>query len=181
MMDDRFLTLLDRLKKYMLAQVDNVLAAGHEVIMFGDDWGVQNGPIMALEQFREVFVPHYRGLFAAVKKAGRRIFFHSCGSLGPILDELICLGIDGLWHQVNRYDEAELADKCKANGVTVFIHPDRQRLVPMGTPVEIRQAVKRYADRYHRLGGGGIFYVEIENDAPFSNVKALIEAIEEFR
>ncbi len=33
----------------------------------------------------------------------------------------------------------------------------------------------------HRLGGGGIFYVEIENDAPFGNVEALLTAIDEYR
>jgi len=33
----------------------------------------------------------------------------------------------------------------------------------------------------HAIGGGGIFYVEIENDAPWENVKTLIEAIHEYR
>jgi hypothetical protein len=29
-----------------------------------------------------------------------------------------------------------------------------------------------------RLGGGVIFYVEIENDAPWANVEALVESID---
>jgi len=31
------------------------------------------------------------------------------------------------------------------------------------------------------MGGGGIFYVEIEDDAPFENVLALFEAIDQYR
>ena len=41
------------------------------------------------------------------------------------------------------------------------------------------KSVARYADRYRQ--GGGIFYVEIENDAPWENVRALIEAVHELR
>ena len=41
--------------------------------------------------------------------------------------------------------------------------------------------IQKYADRYHKLGGGGIFYVEIENDAPFENVRALIESMDRYR
>jgi hypothetical protein len=65
--------------------------------------------------------------------------------------------------------------------MSIHIHPDRQRLIPLGTPDEIRQAIRAYAERYHALGGGGFFYVEVENDAPFENVEALVTAIEEFR
>ena len=65
--------------------------------------------------------------------------------------------------------------------MTMYIHPDRQYLIPNGSPAEIETAIKNYAETYHALGGGGIFYVEIENDAPFDNVKALIEAIHRWR
>ena len=63
----------------------------------------------------------------------------------------------------------------------IYIHPDRQRLIPLGTPQEIENAIRDYAVRYHRLGGGGIFYIEIENDAPFENVEALIRSVHKYR
>ena len=43
----------------------------------------------------------------------------------------------------------------------------------------VPQDIKEYREPF--VGGGGIFYVEIENDAPFQNVKALIEAIHHYR
>ena len=179
--DERFFILLDRLVDYMTAFCDHQIAVGADVIMFGDDWGFQNGPVISPEIFRDVYRPRYEKLFARIKEAKRRVFFHSCGALGPIMDELIDMGVDGVWHQVNRYDENDFAEKCRKHKVTAYLHPDRQHLVPLGTPDEIRAQVKRYADIYHRMGGGGIFYIEIENDAPFQNVKALIEAVEALR
>jgi hypothetical protein len=54
-------------------------------------------------------------------------------------------------------------------------------LIPLGTPAEIRAEIRRYADLGRQLGGGVVFYVEIENDAPFENAAALMEAIGEGR
>ena len=65
--------------------------------------------------------------------------------------------------------------------MAIYMPPDRQDLIPYGSPQEIDSAIKRYAEKYHALGGGGIFYVEIENDAPFENIKALIESIHKWR
>ena len=75
----------------------------------------------------------------------------------------------------------DAVEKCRDHRVAIYIHPDRQRLVPLGTPAEIDATIRAYAERYHALGGGGIFYIEMENDAPFENVKALIEAVHRYR
>lgn len=60
--------------------------------------------------------------------------------------------------------------------IPVVYHPS-----PAGLYVHGQKLLDWYADRYHRLGGGGIFYIEMENDAPFENVRALIEAIHRYR
>jgi hypothetical protein len=67
------------------------------------------------------------------------------------------------------------------NKIAIYIHPDRQRLIPLGTPQQIDSYIRSAAEKYKKLGGGGIFYVEIENDSPFENVKALVEAINKYR
>ncbi|MFH1708805.1 MAG: hypothetical protein ABIF71_12935 [Planctomycetota bacterium] len=116
------------------------------------------------------------------RAAGRKVFYHSCGTLGPIFDELLDLGIDGLWPQIGLFEaDPRYGRICRERRVTLYLHFDRQRLVPCGTPAEIRAAVRRYADFYHAQSGGGIFYIEIENDAPFANVEALVQAVHEFR
>jgi uroporphyrinogen decarboxylase len=179
--DRHLLSFLDRMVEHWLDEVEYYLAMGVDGIWFFDDWGTQNSQIISPKLFHQVFIPRYRQMMAPIKRAGVKILFHSCGCLGTILDELIDLGVDLMWPQIPLYDDTTLAQKCQEHGVTIYIHPDRQRLIPLGTPAEIETEIQKYSDRYHDLGGGGIFYVEIENDAPFENVKALIEAMHRYR
>jgi uroporphyrinogen decarboxylase len=180
--DADLLAFLDRLVAYWAKAIEIMLAAGVDMIYFGDDWGTQTSTIIAPALFREIFKPRYEQLMAPIRQAGRIVFFHSCGYLGEIFDELLALGIRGLWPQIALFeaDPARIR-KCREQKVAIYIHLDRQRLVPRGTPAEIEATIQKYADRYHGLNGGGIFYIEIENDAPFENVKALVEAVDRYR
>jgi uroporphyrinogen decarboxylase len=155
---------------------------GLDVIMFGDDWGTQSASIVSPELFRRLFKPRYQKLMGPIKKAGRRIFFHSCGQLGELFDELLDLGINGLWPQITLHESTphQLA-ACIANKVTVYLHPDRQKLIPFGTPAEIDAKVRGYCELYKKVGGGAIFHVEMENDSPWENVEALVKAIDQYR
>ena len=176
------LRFLDRLEAYWAGCIDRFLGDGADAVWFGDDWGTQAGPLVSPALFRDVFLPVYARLFARVKEGGAKVLFHSCGALGPIYEDLVELGIDLIWPQI-RWFESDPARfrECRDRLIGVYVHPDRQRLIPMGTPAEIRGEIRRYAELGRQLGGGVVFYVEIENDAPFGNVKALIEAIDEYR
>jgi len=180
--DDELLCFLDRLVDYWLEAIDYYHRIGTDVYVFGDDWGTQWSTIVDPGLFREIFKPRYAKLFERVRAHGGLPFLHCCGFMGEIFDEFVGLGIRGLWHQMNLYEEDKsLEQKCKEHKIAVFIHPDRQNLMPLGTPVQIKAYIKRKAEKYKEMGGGGIFYVEIENDAPFENVLALFEAIDQYR
>ncbi|TFG68455.1 MAG: hypothetical protein E4H27_07950 [Anaerolineales bacterium] len=180
--DPALLHFLDRLVEYWLAAIHSMLDAGVDVIMFGDDWGTQQAPLISPALFKSIYKPRYEALMAPIHKAGKKVFFHSCGFLGGVLDDLIDLGISGLWPQITLMESnPAFLEKCRRHKVTLYIHPDRQYLIPNGSPAEIETVIKHYAEIYHALEGGGIFYVEIENDAPYENVKALIEAIHKWR
>lgn len=180
--DADLLRFLDRLTDYWHNVVADMLAQGADVIFFGDDWGGQTAPLVSPEMFRRHFSPRYKGLFDRIHAAGARVLFHSCGVLGPIWDEVIALGADGIWPQAALFEgEPELRARFARAKVSVFVHPDRQWLIPRGTPAEIDATIRHYAEHYRALGGGGIFYVEIENDAPWDNAQALIEAVDRYR
>jgi len=179
--DERLIRVLDRLVDYMHQVIAYQLAAGADGVFFGDDWGTQSAPIISPRLFREVFKPRYKALMEPIQRAGRAVCFHSCGFLGPLFDDLLELGMDVFWPQILRYDEDALLHKCKERRVTLYLHPDRQQLIPLGTPAEIEARIAAYCERFHEMGGGGILYVEIENDAPFDNVRALIEAVDKYR
>ena len=182
MRDDDILRFLDRLVDYWLEAIDYYHQTGTDVYVFGDDWGTQNSTIISPSMFREIFKPRYAKLIERVKAHGGLPFFHCCWFMGEIFDELVDLGIRGLWHQLNLYEENPyLEQRCRDNHIAVFIHPDRQNLIPLGTPARIKEYIKRKAEKHKNMGGGCIFYIEIEDDAPFENVLALFEAINQYR
>ena len=180
--DPALLGFIDRLVDYWLEAIHRMIDAGVDVIMFGDDWGTQNNHLIAPELFQSIFKPHYKRLMDPIHKAGKKVFFHICGFLGSTFDDLMDLGINGLWPQITLFESnPTYIEKCREHKVAIYIHPDRQYLIPNGSPREIDTAIKRYAEKYHAIDGGGIFYVEIENDAPFENIKVLIESIHKWR
>ncbi|MEE4311483.1 MAG: uroporphyrinogen decarboxylase family protein [candidate division KSB1 bacterium] len=180
--DADLLAFLDRMVEYWSSMIERLIEADVDVIVFGDDWGTQSSTIISPELFREIYKPRYATLMKPVKSAGKRIFFHSCGYLGHVLDDLLDLGINGLWPQIGQMENREdFLDLCVKNKLLIYIHPDRQQLIPRGTPDEIDSAIRNYAKRYHDIGGGAVFYIEIENDAPFKNVEALVKAVHRYR
>jgi len=180
--DRHLISFLDRMVEFWLEVTENLINSGVDVIVFGDDWGMQQSPMISPDIFREVFKPRYQKLMEPIHRAGRKTFLHCCGYMGEIFDDFLDLGINGLWPQITLYEnDPSFTRKCIDHWVTLYIHPDRQQLIPLGTPAEIESAIANYAERYHKIGGGAIFYVEIENDAPFENVKALVESIDKYR
>jgi len=176
------LRLLERLEHYWTASIDYQLATGMDAIWFGDDWGTQTATIISPAMFRDIFRPIYERLFARIKQKGGRVFFHSCGALDSIFDELLDMGIDLIWPQIRWFEsDPNRIAACRERRVAFYVHPDRQKLIPFGTPAEIRADIIRYIKLGRELGGGVVFNVEIENDAPFENVQALVETIAEFR
>lgn len=179
--DVNLMRFLDTLQKWYADVIAICLEAGFDYVVFGDDWGTQNGLIISPDLFRKVFKPRLARLIEQVHKAQKRVVYHACGKIEELFADLVEIGIDGLWHQIGLYDAAGFAQKAAEANVLLFLHMDRQQLIPHGSPQQIKETVKRYSEIHKAQGGGAVFYIEIENDAPFENVKALIESVHEYR
>ena len=65
------------------------------VICFGDDYGTQDRMVMSPKLFRGLFKPVLHQLFSRIKElTDAKLFFHCCGSIYPIIEDLIEIGID---------------------------------------------------------------------------------------
>jgi hypothetical protein len=180
--DEDLLAFLDRLVDYWQKVIQIAIDGGMDAVMFGDDWGTETSTTISPGLFRKLFKPRYEKLMKPIKNAGRKVFFHSCGHLGEIFDELAGLGIDCLWPQIRLHEsDPHALAKCLEKKIAIYVHPDRQRLIPLGTPAEIDAEIRRYCEQYKKNGGGAIFHVEMESDTPFENVEALILAIHKYR
>ncbi len=179
--DKNIIKLVDKIVEWNRKLIKKCIEADCDIFSFGDDWATQNSLFLSPEIFREIFKPRIADLIKPIKDAGKKVLYHCCGAAEPLFKDFIDLGIDCYWHQMGLYDDEAFAKKAADVGIVLYLHLDRQNLIPKASPAEIEQAVKKYADIHKKLGGGAIFYVEIENDAPFENVEALIRSIDLYR
>ena len=173
--------LADAIVDFQLKEVRRLLAVGADAIQFGDDFGTQTALLVSRDTWRRFFRPRFARLLEPVRAAGVKAFYHSCGMVWDLLGDLADLGFDAIWPQVNLYDAAALARRCRELRMAVAIHPDRSHLMTFGRPGDVRQAVLDLAETFRVRDGGAWFYVEIDNGFPFENVRALVETIAELR
>ncbi len=173
--------LADRLTEYHLACIDYLLARGVDAIQFGDDFGTQTSLILSPRVWRRFFRPRYELMVRRIQAAGAKVFFHTCGCVRDLLDDIAALGVDAIWPQLNAYDLRWLARICRQARVAVALHADRGELMIRSKPDQVRRYVSMLAEIFEVDRGGAWFYVEVDRGFPFENVAALTEAIAELR
>jgi uroporphyrinogen decarboxylase len=157
------------------------------IVSEADDLASQNRVLVSPELYRKLIKPRHTRLFSFIKKNAAvpvKIFYHSCGAVAPLLDDLIESGIDILNPvQVSAagMDTRELKRRFGRELTFYGGGIDTQRILPRGTPAEVRDEVRRRVDDL-APGGGFIFNTvhNIQADVPPENIVAMWEALREF-
>jgi hypothetical protein len=173
--------LADALTEYHLRWIDYFVARGVDAIQFGDDYGTQTGLMLSPRMWRQFFRPHYEVLVKRARQAGARVFFHCCGNVKGLLEDIAALGVDAIWPQLSLYDLPWLARFCRQAHIAVALHADRGELMIRSGVDDVRRYVHSLAEVFELDRGGGWFYVEIDRGFPFENVVALTRTIAELR
>jgi len=152
------------------------------VFVTGTDFGMQQGPFISPAAYRDLFMPFHRAVNDWVHQHTTwKTFIHSCGSLQPLLPDMIAAGFDILNPvQCSAYDmdprdlKARYGDQLTFWGGGV----DTQNTLPFGSPAEVRAEVR---ERIEVLGqGGGFVFNTVHNiqaNVPVENLLALFEAV----
>ena len=156
------------------------------VFVTGADFGAQNGPLISPQTYRELFKPfHIRVNSWIHKNTQWKTFIHSCGSNRALYPDIIDAGFDILNPvQTSAAHMDPVGLKRDFGMKTTFWGGgvDTQRVLPFGTPDEIRQDV---SDRFRIFApGGGFVFTTIHNvqpGVPIENLLALYETVNECR
>ncbi len=174
--------LADMLMEYEMEELRLACEAGVDGIQFGDDFGTTRAMLMSPEIWRSFFKPRYRRLVRFAKDQGKDVFFHTCGYTEPILPDLREIGVDSMWPQLTAYESADaLAKRLRELHLACAIHIDRAGIMTRGRPEDVTRAVHEAARAFDIWNGGAFFYVETDNDFPFENIRALLDAIGTYR
>ena len=89
---------LDKLTEIHLRNLDRFLraVAQHiDIILFGDDLGMQSGPQVSPAMYREYFKPRERAMWQMVRERAPhlKIMLHCCGGVRELLPDLIEAGL----------------------------------------------------------------------------------------
>ena len=168
---------LNKLEKY-LKQVGPYI----DIILFGDDLGMQNGPQMSPRMYREFFKLRHQRMWQRAKElADVKVMLHSCGSLRALLPDMIEAGLDAV-------NPVQIT--CKGMDATGLKRDfgkditfwgggcDTRDILPHGTPGEVRHHVRQQIELLRP--GGGFVFQQVHNilaDVPPENIVAMFDAI----
>jgi uroporphyrinogen decarboxylase len=155
-----------------------------DVVAISEDLGFQNGLIVSPELYRELFKPRHRKYFETVKKyTSAFIHLHSCGSIYKLIPDLIELGVDVLNPvQVAARDmDSSILGPEFGDRLSFWGAIDTQRVLPKGTPQEVKAEVKRRIRDLAPSGGYILAAVHnIQPGVPVENIIAMYEAGREY-
>ena len=175
--------LLDKITAIRCAMAARYAEAGVDLIRLGDDFGTQDSLMISPSMFRELFKPRLAAIISAARKKNPDvlIFFHSDGSIMPLVEDFIEMGVDILNPvQPECIDLVELKKRF-GDCLSFWGGVGTQTTMPFGSPAEVKDTVKQVIGI---LGEGGGLVIApthaLQPDVPWENVKAFFEAVDEF-
>ena len=180
--------LMDKVVDLKIAYWEKALAEAGEyvdVVQEADDFAGQFRMLISPETYRRVAKPRHRKLFDFIHAhTNARIFFHSCGSIRPVIPDLIEIGVDILNPVQVSATDMDSADLKKEFGNNITFWGggvDTQNVLGNGTPDQVRDDVRR---RIENLApGGGFVFATVHNiqpNVPPENIMAMFETLQEY-
>lgn len=180
--------LLDALLERHLATLEKVchyLGDVVDVIRFGDDLGMTNGPFMDVDTYNTLFKPRHKILCDYVKEhSSMHTFIHSCGSISMLIPGLIEAGIEILNPvQTNCLNMEPDFLKNEFGKQLTFWGGGIETVgtLNIGTPEQVRLQVLERLEIFSK--GGGFVFNTVHNilpDVPPQNIVAMFDAVKEF-
>ena len=172
---------LENLKMAKEAAADLVDVA----FICGTDFGTQDSSFCSLETFDELYAPYYKKINSWIhENTPWKTFKHSCGAVEPFMEHFIEAGFDIINPvQVNAtgMDPVLLKEKYGSRLTFWGGGVDTQKVLPFGSPEEVKSHVLRQCEIF-APGGGFVFNTvhNIQANVPLENVLAMLEAIRQF-
>jgi len=176
---------LDALVKLHLENLERFLGAvgsNIDVILFGDDLGMQTGPLISPAMYREFFKPRHAAMWKRAKElAPVKVMLHCCGGVRELLPDLIEAGLDAInpvQITCKGMDAAGLKRDFGRDLVFWGGGCDTRQILPNGTLDEVRAHVREQLAAWK--GGGGFVFQQVHNimaNVPPENIVAMFETV----
>jgi uroporphyrinogen decarboxylase len=173
--------LCEALTEYLVQLIRDWCQTSISAVFLTDDWGSQEGLMVAPKMWKKYFSAHYRRVFDEIHHGDKDVIFHSCGNVMQIIPELIDLGIDVLDPVQPAAMDVSGVARCFGGKVSFCGGINDQRL-ETNSPQEVRDEVHRTIATLGTPFGNGYIVGPanvVTPTVPFENIKALFEACHE--
>ena len=151
-------------------------------IWYYEDMGYKQHPFMSPRMYREFFMPRHAAMWARAKQlAPVKVMLHCCGAVRPLLPSLIEAGLDAINPVQISCKGMEAAGLKRDFGRDLTFWGggcDTQRILPCGTPDEVRALVRHQCEVL--APGGGFVFQQVHNilaNVPPENIVAMFDAV----
>ena len=151
----------------------------------GDDFATQSSLFVSVEMFSEMIKPYLKKRIAYTKQFTDAAFLHhSCGSVFPLIGELIDAGVDIL-NPIQPKAAFMSPENLKSTwGDRIVFHGgiDTQEILPFGNKESVEAAVRHTIDVMN-VNGGYIFAAahNIQEDVPPQNLVYMFDAARNYK
>jgi uroporphyrinogen decarboxylase len=145
----------------------NAVRAGADVIVLGDDYASNVGPLFSPAHFRRFVLPRLQRVVDAIHQEGGLVIKHSDGNLWSLLDMIVDTGADGL-NPIEPTAGMDLAEVKAKYGRRICLvgNVDCGALLSHGTVQQVEQAVAECL----RVGAPGGGYMLSSSNSVHSSV-----------
>jgi len=180
--------LMDIMTDIWTTIAENALSAvgsNIDIVAMADDLGMQEGTFVSPQVYREMLKPRHKRMVEAIKsRSHAKVFLHSCGSVHAIIEDLIEIGIDVLnpvQVSAKNMDPTKLKKEW-GDRLAFWGAIDSQRVLPFGTPEQVRAEVRRTIDCMANGGGYVLSSVHnIQREVPPENIVAMFDEARSYR
>jgi uroporphyrinogen decarboxylase len=88
--------LIEVCLSYDIPAMQRAVAAGVDVVVFGDDYADKNSTLMSPKHFEKFILPGLKRCVDAAHEAGAYVVKHTDGNIMRVIDMIVDTGIDGL-------------------------------------------------------------------------------------
>lgn len=175
--------LLDRLTALARRNAETLAGGGVDVLALDDDVGMPGTMFMSPVVWRRFFKPRMAEIITAARlvKPDLRVLYHSEGSIEPIIDDLIEIGVNALNPLQPEHMDARQVRERYGSRLALWGTVGSQTLFSHGTPQQIENEVRL---RVETLGRAGLIlcpaYDIDEPDVPIQNIAAFLDAVHRY-
>lgn len=173
--------VLENLEKIYAVVGDNVDA----VFLCGTDFGTQSGSFCSPATFDTLWLPYYKKMNDWIHAhTSWKTFKHSCGAVENFMSHFIEAGFDiinPVQCSAAGMDPSLLKERYGDHLTFWGGGVDTQRVLPFGTPDEVRQYVLKQCEILS-TNGGFVFNTvhNVQAKTPIENIVAMVNAVKEF-